>query len=175
MFNNLKVSIKLGRKCAHCKKYSKRGSDYKFHYGKHIGTEKPTLNMSVNKYLISGSISAYICRACVIKRTLFSFPGIASILWIVSLALLVFRPAIDTSDPIASLRRSSTYEIGAYGIVFLGVYLWFYVLKHGLKWISKFGDALAIRAYRSELKTKGYDSFFTRAQYRRLDKAAQLN
>jgi hypothetical protein len=168
------MSNDLKMKCRHCEEDSNTGSSYKFYYGKHIGTEKPTLNMRVNKYLISGSISAYICRACVIKRTLFSLPGIAAILWIVSIALVVFRPAIDTSNPIAFMRRSGTYELGAYGIVFIGIFLLFYVFKHGLKWISKYGDALAIRAYRSELKAKGYDSFFTRAQYGRLDKAAKL-
>jgi hypothetical protein len=95
---------------------------------------------------------------------LFSGTGVVAILFILSVITLLFEP-----DIVRRIFHEDPDFIGVMGLIVFGFILMRYVMMNGFESISKFGDELAIRIYRSELEATGNSSFFTRAQYNQLD------
>jgi hypothetical protein len=151
-------------KCEYCENDSKEGSNYLFYYGKHVSTTMPVPGMRKYNFKLAGQKKAWICRSCVLKRFLFSRTGIVAILFTLSVVTLLFRP-----DIVRRIFHEDPDFIGVFGLIVFGFILMRHVMMNGSESISKFGDELAIRIYRSELEAAGNTSFFTRAQHKHLD------
>jgi hypothetical protein len=152
-------------KCVKCGTETSAGDVYRFYYGNYVGDVYINRRHSLTKYQIGGEKNVFLCDKCVDHYTdriaLFISAGLAILGILTTFVRLLIGPSSEGSE--------SEAFVGLF-VVLLGILLYFGTKKEWKKQKprSGFGDMLAIRIHKKELKNAGYRKFFTRENYKRL-------
>ena len=153
-------------KCANCDCESQAGKPYRFYYGKQGETDFPTHKMKRTRFAIGGWEDAFLCDPCVDRKIDTRARNTALGVFILTLSLSLLRLALDSSMPQGTpLEKVIGFPTALiFGLlIYKGIRSW----KKG-KQREDEGQRLAIMARKHDLRSKGFDAFFTQAEFSRL-------
>lgn len=153
-------------KCEKCGNEANSVEKYQFYYGNYVGSQYIDRRHSLTKYKIAGSHEVFLCQNCVghfIDRIRLI---VSAGLVLLGLAAFLIRMLIQ--QPAQGSEADSIADAFA-GLFIIVIALLFYFGTYK-EWRkeknrSGFGDQIAIRLHKKELRRAGFRKFFTRARY----------
>jgi hypothetical protein len=165
--SNRKSSKRRGKmKCIKCGSETSGGRQYRFYFGKHAGTDYPTSKVTRTSYQMGGSEEVFLCDPCVDgkieRRARLTAGGVFLVTLLLSFLRLSMGPAPQGSEMETVIGFPAAFIFGL--VIYLGIRKW----KNGRQKEDE-GDRLAIQVRKPDLKLQGYDAYFGRADYKRLN------
>lgn len=180
-------------KCGICNRDTELGQFYSFFYGKLLESSSAYKDYNTktvtSTYKIDNSDSVYICHKCVIDRNNLPKP-LTMIMSFVFMTLFGVGAMFGAYQSFISGQKGTAVflailGIGSLALARFGIRSFFkmkdirkrggdkalyeYIFEQAkIETVEELGDKMAISKKKNEFTRLGYDSFFTRAQHKRL-------
>lgn len=154
-------------KCESCGVDTQTGQRYTFYYGSLTGAST-TGRLTVTNYRIAGRQDLFLCDTCVARHSEMNARKLGLILLVVPLLIgLCFLSPIFLGLEGYGFEQAKPL-MPILWLALLGPFV--YLIRRSVwkRGTGGVGDSLAIKLRRPELKKAGFDSFFTREEYKRM-------